>query len=64
MFMGTNEFEGKLIKTRHVDHPGVEGKHFMKKAREEVRPIISSTLKEAVHRCVSSVIRTAWSGRY
>lgn len=59
-FPGTHGWTGQTIIIPHVDHPGFQGKHYMKQARDEVRPLVQPLLKDILHRTMSQVIRTNW----
>jgi len=45
-FMGTNDFAGKVIRTYHVDHPGVSGVHYTDRAKKEARPQMRKVILE------------------
>ena len=47
-FMGTNKFAGKIVRVKSVDHPGVRGIGYTKKAIKEVRPAIRQELAKDV----------------
>jgi hypothetical protein len=46
IFEGTHEFAGQIIKTPHVNHPGVAPRPFLKPAKERHREEIKAKLAE------------------
>jgi len=47
-FPGTNAFAGKIIRVKEVQHPGVAGVGYTKKAIDEVKPAIRKELAKDV----------------
>ena len=47
-FQGTNAFAGKVVRVKEVQHPGVAGVGYTKKAIEAVRPAIRQELAKDV----------------
>lgn len=57
IFEGTNEFDGQLIVTDHVNHPGVKPRPFIQPAREKHREEMKKVIREEVGKNMRLVIR-------
>lgn len=57
IFEGTNEFEGQIIRTPHVDHPGVAPKPFLQPAKDKHRQEIKRKIAEEVGRNMRLAVR-------
>lgn len=58
VFMGTNEWEGQLIRVPHVNHPGVKPKPFIKPAVEKHRAALKRSVKEEVNKNLRVIIKS------
>lgn len=57
VFIGTNEFEGKWIRTPHVNHPGMAARPFVKPAKEKNREKNLQEIRDAVGKNLRLSIR-------
>lgn len=60
-FAGTNKFSGQIIRTKEVEHPGVRGVGYTKKAIDEVRPEIRSEVAKDVKENLRLYLRAQFS---
>ena len=58
VFEGTNRFAGQIIRTPHVNHPGMRARPFVKPAKEKHRKQNLEEIREAVGRNMRLQIRT------
>lgn len=56
-FEGTNEFAGQIIRTDHVNHPGVAPKPFLQEAKERWRPEFKKAIAEEAGRNIRLVLK-------
>ncbi len=57
VFEGTNLWAGQIVFTKHVEHPGIKARPFVKPAREKNREKNLKELREAVGRNIRLQIR-------
>lgn len=57
IFDGTNAFEGKIIRTPHVNHPGVAPKPFIQPAKDKHRDEIKRKIAEEAGANIRLAIR-------
>lgn len=57
VFMGTNMFEGQIIRTQSVNHPGIAARPFLAPAKDRHREQNKQEIREAVGRNMRLVIR-------
>lgn len=57
IFEGTNSFEGQIIVTPHVNHPGVAPKPFLQPAKDKHREEIKRKLSEEAGKNIRLAIR-------
>jgi len=60
-FIGTNEFAGKIIRTKKVEHPGVVGVGYTRKAMDEVKPTIRSEIAAEAKESIRLYLRAQFS---
>lgn len=60
-FIGTNAFSGQVIRTKLVNHPGVKGVEYTKRAIESVRSGIRNTLAKDVKENLRLYLKTTFS---
>jgi len=58
VFEGTNAFAGQIIKTEHVNHPGMEKRPFLQPAKDKHREQNKAELRDSVGRNIRLVIRS------
>ena len=57
-FIGTKRFAGKIIRTSHVDHPGVRGVKYTEKAIKEVKPEIRKSIADDVGKSIRLYLKS------
>jgi hypothetical protein len=57
IFEGTNAFAGQIIKTPHVDHPGMRARPFLQPAKDSTRERNRQDIRDAVGRNLRLVVR-------
>lgn len=57
VFEGTNAFQGELIKTKHVNHPGVAPKPFLEPAKEKWQPEFKKAIAEEAGKNIRLVLK-------
>lgn len=57
VFEGTHEFEGQIIRTPHVNHPGVAPRPFIQPAKDKHREEIKKKIADEVGRNIRLAIR-------
>lgn len=60
-FAGTNKFAGQIIRTKEVNHPGVRGVGYIKKAINEARPEIRQEVVKDVKENLRLYLRGQFS---